>query len=509
MDVWAQLLLAAIASYALNALLKRTRARNRPPLPPGPPRLPLVGHLFKIPTEQTAEVYHSWTQTYGDVIHLSVCGTSMLILGTHEAAVDLLEKRSAVYSSRPTFTVCNMLGIGNEAIMTLMRYGKRHSRQRQGAHTHLNRQKCGDYHRHQEAEAEFLSANITACAEGDAEAYDQCLLRFATGILARITAGHEVTAAKDDPFLVYANLVFEMFAKIGTPGATPVDLFPILQYLPGWLPGTHYANVARTYRKFANDVLELPIKYVEEKRKSSQATPSLILNSLEALEEAVFTGTAPKLDRDEIKALSYVLFAAGRATTASALAVFILAMVSYPDVQRKAQAELDGVLGVGNARRLPKLADEPALPYIELLLQETLRWNPIVPLGIPHLSTEDDLYRGMFIPKGTVVFANIRGMSLDESVYHNPRAFIPERFIPKPDGPGEPVFSDVFGFGRRICPGMHLARDGLWIGIATLLATCTISPMLDAEGRPIIPDGKLSEGLDAHPMDMRCIIRRR
>jgi cytochrome P450 len=80
---------------------------------------------------------------------------------------------------------------------------------------------------------------------------------------------------------------------------------------------------------------------------------------------------------------------------------------------------------------------------------------------------EDDVYRGMFIPKGSLVFANIRyasfdssgsgvmlnfprGMSLDEAVYSDPKSFFPERFLPKPAGKGEPHFSNVaFGFGRR------------------------------------------------------------
>ncbi|KAF7331315.1 Cytochrome P450 [Mycena kentingensis (nom. inval.)] len=491
------LLLGAVLSYTLNLLFQRSRTSTRalPPLPPGPPGLPLIGNLFQIPTEQAAEVYHAWAKTYGDVIYVSVCGTSMLILDTHrdEAAVDLLEKRSAVFSSRPTFTVYNIIGLGNENILTLI--------------LHLHKQKCIDYQRHQEAEAEALLANISECAEGDAEAHDQCLIRFATGILARVTAGHEIKSAKDDPFLFYASIIFEMFGKTGLPGATPVDLFPILKYFPSWFPGTHYANAARAYKKLAADTLEFLIKYVEDKQKSNQVAPSLVLTNLEELAEALNSGTPPMLDREEVMYLAFTIFGAGRATTASTLAVFILAMVAHPEVQMKAQAELDAVLGIGKDRRLPKLADEAALPYIELVIQETMRWNPVVPLGIPHLSTEDDIYRGMYIPKGTLVFPNIRGISLDQSVYHNPRAFTPERFLAQPEGRGEPYSSDAFGFGRRICPELHLARDSLWIGIATLLATCTISPVVDAEGRPIIPDVKLSEGLDAHPKHMRCIIR--
>jgi cytochrome P450 len=62
---------------------------------------------------------------------------------------------------------------------------------------------------------------------------------------------------------------------------------------------------------------------------------------------------------------------------------------------------------------------------------------------------EDDIYRGMYIPAGSIIMANIRGMTLDENIYANPTSFYPERFLPKPLGNAEPHFSGKFGFGRR------------------------------------------------------------
>jgi len=68
--------------------------------------------------------------------------------------------------------------------------------------------------------------------------------------------------------------------------------------------------------------------------------------------------------------------------TTSTLMTFALAMVLYPDVQRRAQAEIDSVIG---GDRLPTFEDRASLPYIESILRETLRWHPIVPLGnLPH-----------------------------------------------------------------------------------------------------------------------------
>ena len=79
-------------------------------------------------------------------------------------------------------------------------------------------------------------------------------------------------------------------------------------------------------------------------------------------------------------------------------------MTMFPHVFRKAQAEIDAVIG---RDRLPTLADRPRLPYINAVQRETLRWNPVGPLGIPHATLEDNVYNGYLIPKGSVVIANL------------------------------------------------------------------------------------------------------
>lgn len=73
-------------------------------------------------------------------------------------------------------------------------------------------------------------------------------------------------------------------------------------------------------------------------------------------------------------------------------------------MQRKAQEEIDRVLGPD---QLPKMADREKLPYLEAVVKETLRWHPVAPMGLPHMSVEDDMYEGFHIPKGSLIMANI------------------------------------------------------------------------------------------------------
>ena len=74
-----------------------------------------------------------------------------------------------------------------------------------------------------------------------------------------------------------------------------------------------------------------------------------------------------------------------------------------PEVQKKAQRELDEVIG---SSRLPVFADKSSLPYIDAIMKECLRWQPVVPLGAARKSTIDDEYKGYLIPKGAVVMVN-------------------------------------------------------------------------------------------------------
>ena len=88
------------------------------------------------------------------------------------------------------------------------------------------------------------------------------------------------------------------------------------------------------------------------------------------------------------------------------MTAFILAMTLWSTIQERAQRELDALLG-SSWTRLPTFADRTALPYVNAIVLEVLRWNPAVPLGLAHRLTQDDVYRGWAIPKGTVVWANI------------------------------------------------------------------------------------------------------
>ncbi len=86
------------------------------------------------------------------------------------------------------------------------------------------------------------------------------------------------------------------------------------------------------------------------------------------------------------------------------MGAFFFAMALYPEVQKKAQLELDSVVG---SERLPEFSDRPSLSYLNALVKELLRWHPALSVGVPHRAIADDEYNGCLIPGGASVFVNI------------------------------------------------------------------------------------------------------
>ena len=138
-------------------------------------------------------------------------------------------------------------------------------------------------------------------------------------------------------------------------------------------------------------------------------------------------------------------------------------MTLYPEVQKRAQEELDAVVGT---QRLPFLTDKPNLPYLRALVLELHSWQPLGPLGVPHVSTEADTYGDYVFPKGTVFIPNVRSVLRtrltylsdrpcrkflhEPNVYADPWTFKPERFLAENGHiPEADPRSCAFGFGRR------------------------------------------------------------
>jgi len=210
------------------------------------------------------------------------------------------------------------------------------------------------------------------------------------------THGHEVTG-HDDPFVSLAEQCGVEFCEMVRPGAFLVDVLPFLRYVPEWFPFAGFMRKAKLYRDTADRMRDIPYDFVREQMAIGAAKPSFTTDILDT-----------KPDRTPEEDFSYrwltaTIYTAGADTSSSILHSFVLAMTLNPEVQRKAQHELDNVLG---PNRLPKFADRDSLPYTKALCLELMRLYYPTPTGLPHLAIQDDEYLGYRIPAGATVIAN-------------------------------------------------------------------------------------------------------
>jgi cytochrome P450 len=183
------------------------------------------------------------------------------------------------------------------------------------------------------------------------------------------------------------------------------------------------------------------------------------------------------------------LIEAGSETTSAALNTAILYLSAHPEVQLKAHSEIDKVVGLS---RSPSFDDEQCLPYIRAIVKETLRMRPITNIGTPHYTTAPITYKNTYIPANSVVCLQQYPIHYDPNIFSDPARFNPDRFLAHPMGAGHYAAGPAsardhwsFGAGRRICSGVHLAENSMFIVLAKLLWAFDILPPLDEAGREV------------------------
>ncbi|KZT21367.1 cytochrome P450 [Neolentinus lepideus HHB14362 ss-1] len=308
-----------------------------------------------------------------------------------------------------------------------------------------------------------------------------------------IAYGYEV-ASHNDHFVKMAEQSVEMLNGTIFPGAAAINALPILQYLPDWLPGMGFKYYARRCKKLTIEMKNAPFQFVEDRMESGFLTTCVATELISQLSDR--HGRMSIKIEEVVKDICMITYAARAETTASAIQTGFLAMVLYPEVRRKAQSEIDAV--IGNSR-LPSFDDRKFLPYVDAFVWEILRWHPVTPLSLARAVYEDDIYEGSFIPKGATLLVNTWGIHHDEETYPEPSMFKPERFLEADGSLSDKYPIPVFGTGRRVCPGRHVADAAIWAAIALILAVFDVKKAKDKVGNDIDVPEVYNDGLTSQP----------
>ncbi|KAF8883978.1 cytochrome P450 [Infundibulicybe gibba] len=476
------------------------RNPKRLPLPPGPKGLPIIGNLLDMPAHKPWVIYNEWSKTYGDIMHLNILGQSIIILCSTRRTTDLLEKRSSISSDRPRMPM--LLEVMRcDCFFSLLPYGRRWRRQRQLFHGRFHMNTVSKYLPVQSCGTRRL---LLALLESPNEFRDHIRQAFASTIM-DVTYGIKVKE-ENDPYIKVVEASLDGINEAGVPGVFLVDFIPMLKYVPEWMPGAGFKKKAARWKDANYRMTEMPWKFAKSQHSQGIAPDSMAAACLDNL--------PPIGDEQREEEETYArnaaaqTFIAGADTTLSSLQAFFMAMALYPDAQRKAQAELDSVVGKTS---LPDFTDRDSLPYVNAVAKEVLRWHNVLPLALPHMTMRDDEYDGYFIPKGSTIIGNAWSILHDPETYDQPLEFRPERFLK--DGKIDPSVQGAeaaaFGFGRRICPGRHFANNSLFSFVSSVLFAFTISHAKDEHGNTIPIRPETTSGLLIYPVHFDCEIKPR
>ncbi|KAF8513280.1 cytochrome P450 [Gautieria morchelliformis] len=467
-----------------------------------------------MPTQHEWKTYAEWAKKYGGLVHIKVFGQSMVIVDTADIAYELFEKRSAIYADRTELPMLNdLMGFG--WAMPFIRYGEVWRRSRALMHKKFHPAAVTEY---LPIQAKHTRRLLRRLCESPDNFVDH--IRHSTGAIIMELVYAINVRDKDDPYIETAERAMSHLGAAGKPGAFLVDVLPILKYVPEWFPGAGFRKTARLWRQDITNMNVVPFEAVKKALSAGTASPSFTSSLLEDLTNS---GSARAGEEDIIRGVGSSLYAGGSDTVAllpasrtlqhtdqdilqivHTLHTFIFAMVVSPEVQKKAQAELDAVVG---PNRLPEFDDRNDLPYINALCKEILRWHPLLPLGLAHATTQDDVYDGYFIPKGAIILGNAWEMLHDEAIYGpNTDDFNPGRFL----DPNVTYPNAAFGYGRRICPGRYLADNSMFITVASILKVFDITPARDSStGKEIPVSNAFTSGFFSYPEPFICSIRPR
>ncbi|KAG2060511.1 cytochrome P450 [Suillus hirtellus] len=466
------------ASFVVITYLKRfiRNRRNKPRLPPGPAPLPLLGNVLSINTKEPWLTYTEWAATYGDLLFVRLLGQEVVVINSQHVAEALLDKRARIYCDRPY--LATLKPYGWSVNFGFANYSDEWRLCRRLFHQTFRPESALKFRPMQIKRAHEMIVNLI----DDPQHYHSHFATFSSSVAMSVIYDYQ-TSPRDDPLVrIVENAVAIGFQVIIPERAILLKTFPFLLKLPDWCWGSSIKREAQASTNHMTEMTEVPFLYTKQHMAENLALGqfSMVAENLQRIEKQ--DQISRPLFEAALKKAATTGITGSYETTTSVLMAFALAMVSYPDVQKRAQAEIDSVVGQD---RLPAFEDRVSLPYVESVLRETLRWHPVGPT-VPRATSSDDIYDGYFIPKGTAVLCNLWGISRDEKRYPDASVFIPERFIDAngaltDDNPAE----YVFGFGRRRCPGRHAADASLWSAIVTMLATMEFSLAKDSQGKVI------------------------
>ncbi|KAK7271264.1 hypothetical protein RJT34_27012 [Clitoria ternatea] len=428
------------------------------PYPPGPPRFPIIGNLHMLGTLPHRSL-QSLAKRYGPIMFLQLGNVPTIVVSTPTAAELFLKTHDSVFANRPKFEAAQYT-YGPESV-AFAEYGPYWRNMRKVCTTHLlSVSKVESFAPLRKKEVGAMVKRLLKAAE-EGEVVD--LSEMVGEVLQDMTCKMILGMRKDDKFDLKAILLETMSVS----GA-----FNLADYVP-WLGVFDLQGLTQRSKKMSK-ALDKMLDYMIDEHNlapSAQGYPKNFMDTLLSLKGQPLHPQdehAQIIDRRSIKGILFDMTIGSSETSSNVIEWAISELIRHPKVMKNLQNELKRVVG---KTKLVEETNIAKLSYLDMMVKETLRLHPVVPLLAPHESMEDIVIEGYYIKKNSRIIVNARAIGRDPKVWsNNAEIFYPERFINSSiDFKGQDFQLIPFGSGRRSCPGMLMGLIMVKLVLAQLM----------------------------------------
>eukprot|EP00253_Pinus_taeda_P004453 PITA_04453 len=448
-------------------------------LPPGPPGWPIVGNLLQLGEKPNESMYHLAAK-YGPLMTLQLGMRTTVVASSPAMAKEVLKNHDQMLSGRTVVEAAKCLSYSDTSLVW-NNCGPRWRMLRKFCNIELFSVKRLEALQHLRRDQVF--STIQSIFEDSIKAKGVNLGHSAflasLNLLGNLIFSQNIFGRDSQAAEEFKETVTKLMVIGGKPNLA--DYFPFLRILdPHGVSRDVSKNIAIVFELLDRSV-EVRLQSRREGRTddSGGKAKDFLDMLLEYKSESGETFT-----KKDIIPFLYDMFVAGSETSSATIEWAMAEAIRNPRIMKKAQAELDEVIGTG--RRVEE-TDIDRLPYLHAVVKETFRLHPPAPLLIPHRAESSCEVAGYMIPKDTQLLVNAWAIGRDPTIWDEPTKFKPERFVESEmEYRGQNFELIPFGAGRRICPGLPLAHRMVHVVTASLLHSSNWS----------LPDGITTDTMD-------------
>lgn len=456
----------------------KTQQSTLKKLPPTPPTLPIFGNLLSLGTKPHISL-HKLSKTYGPLMLLHLGQVPTIVISSARFAKEALQKNDLALASRHVIDGAHALDHHASSLAWLPTSSNLWRNLRKVCNSHIfSVQKLDSSRNIRKKKVEELLEFVKKESENGVEVdIGQVVFTTTLNLLSNTFFSVDLVDMSSENACEFREVIRSLMEELGKPNV--VDFFPFLKkFDPQGVRRrlhVHFEKVMKVYNAMIEQRLE------GKRPKGSMEGDGDVLDALLRISQDKTT----EIKQSNIPHLLMDLFSAGTDTSSITVEWAMAELLRNPEKMKKAQAELNSVIGKNNPIEENNIL---RLPYLQAIVKETYRLHPPGPLLVPRKANTDVNIFDYVIPKDAQVLVNVWAIGRDPDSWENPNSFIPERFLGSEiDVKGHDFELIPFGSGRRICPGLPLASRMIHLMLGSLIHRF---------------DWKFEEGIKPENMDM-------